>query len=150
MQIYNFPKEKYDQGLLIDCFKLSQVSNIINTDKPFTTSFHEVVFITKGTGTFKINNVNYDFTAGSTFFLTPSKLRNCVSDPDLFEGFVLMFEESFIANFFNDTFFLYRFHYFYNNEYPPTMDIHSRYDFKIIQSISCVSFISFPIIPFLK
>lgn len=135
MRIYNFPKEKYDQELLVECVRLSEVTSIIHTDKPFTTSFHEIVFITEGVGTFKINNVDYDFEAGDTFFLTPSKLRNCISDPSKFDGFVLMFEESFIANFFNDTFFLYRFHYFYNNEYPPVAKLGTDYDFKIIQAI---------------
>jgi AraC family transcriptional activator of pobA len=135
MKIYSFPKDKHNQDIQIECIKISSVNKLIYTETPFTTNFFEVVFITEGFGTLRINNIDYHFKKGCTFFLTPSKLRNVVSDPKQFEGYILLFEEQVIANFFHDSLFLYRFHFYYNNEYPPVMNIGETYDYKLIFSI---------------
>jgi AraC-like DNA-binding protein len=135
MKIYSFPKDRHEHDIQIECLKISTVDKKLLTGKPFTTNFFEVVFISEGSGTLQINKVDYHFQKGCTFFLTPSKLRTITSDPSKFDGYILLFEEPVIANFFNDSLFLYRFHFYYNNEYPPVMNIGEGYDYKLIKDI---------------
>lgn len=115
---FKFKKNKYGKELLIDCEKMTEVKSFTKNTTPFLVNFHEILFITKGKGVFRLDNERMRFAAGTLLLLPPNKWRQWeIIDKDI-DGYFLIFEEKFISKFFNDQLFLYRFHYFYNNSTP--------------------------------
>lgn len=115
---YDFKKNKYAKELSIDCLKISDSQGLIRNNNPFYVTFYEIVFITEGNGIFKFDNEEMPFKPGSILLLRPNAWRQwkkCVGNVD---GYFLIFEEEFIAQFFNDALYLYRFHFFNNTLTP--------------------------------
>jgi len=80
----------------------------------------------------------HPFKADEIFFLAPYRYRHCMSHTTDIDGFALIFKEDFIANYFNDTLFLYRFHFFYNNDYPSWLQVTDTPFFNIKNQLSCI------------
>ncbi|MCP4116925.1 MAG: helix-turn-helix domain-containing protein [Desulfobacteraceae bacterium] len=118
MMKFKFKKNKYGKELLIDCGLISGTKDFVKDETPFFVSFHEIIFITKGKGRFKLDDEEIPFERGTLLLLPRNKWRQWAVIDELIDGYFLIFEEEFIANFFNDALFLYRFHYFYNNSTP--------------------------------
>lgn len=113
-----FKKNKYGKELLIDCEKISDVEHFTKDTTPFLVDFHEILFITKGKGVFRLDNERVEFAAGTLLLLPPNKWRQWeIIEKDI-DGYFLIFEEDFISKFFNDQLFLFRFHFFYNSSTP--------------------------------
>ena len=113
---FDFFKNKYGRELLIDCLILGKTKKFLADEPPYTVSFHEIIFITEGEGIFKFDTHTMPFKPGTVLFLQPDKWRQWVHFEDKPDGYVILFEEDFIATFFNDIDFLYRFHFFYTLE----------------------------------
>lgn len=111
---FEFNKNKYGRELLIDCLVLEKTKEFKHEEAPFLITFHEILFITSGTGEFLMDNQRLSFEPGTVLFLPPNKWRKWESYDVPPTGFILLFEEDFIATFFNDIDFLYRFHFFYS------------------------------------
>ena len=109
--------------MLVDCERLSEVKSFVTSSKPFYVSFHEIFFITEGDGIFKLDDEDIPFKKGTVLLLPPHKWRQWSIVNEDFDGYFLIFEEEFINNFFNDPFFLYRFHFFYNRATPSFVQI---------------------------
>jgi len=118
MMKFNFEKNKYGEELLIDCGLISKTKGFIRDETPFYVSFHEIIFITQGKGRFKLDDEEIPFERGTILLLPQNKWRQWAVIDEPMDGYFLIFEEEFIATFFNDALFLYRFHYFYNNSTP--------------------------------
>ncbi|OJJ15286.1 hypothetical protein BKI52_38365 [marine bacterium AO1-C] len=114
----NFHKNKYDKELSIDCLKIAKNPKLILDNRPFYVTFYEIVFITKGSGTFKLDNEIMPFEPGTVLLLPPNGWRQWQDCKTKVDGYFLVFEEEFIAQFFNDALYLYRFHFFNNTHTP--------------------------------
>ncbi len=115
---FDFRKYKYEKELLIDCEQISNNKHFVKDNTPFHVSFHEIFFLTKGKGIFKLDDESIAFRKGTIIMLPPHKRRQWAAIDESFDGFFLIFEEEFITNFFNDALFLFRLHYFYNHSTP--------------------------------
>ena len=115
---FKFKKRKYGKELLIDCEKFSDVTSFVKNKTPFYVTFHEIFFITEGNGVFRLDDDLIQFKEGTILLLPPNKWRQWSVINRPLDGYFLIFEEEFINNFFNDTLFLFRFHYFYNSNTP--------------------------------
>lgn len=120
---FKFKKNKYGKELLIDCEKMADVQSFTKDDTPFLVNFHEILFITAGKGVFRLDNEPIQFTKGTILLLPPNKWRQWEVIQEAVDGFFLIFEEDFIARFFNDPLFLYRFHFFYNHLTPSYLQL---------------------------
>lgn len=114
----DFFKDKYKPAISIDCLVISEDSRLIMDHHPFYVTFYEIVFITKGKGVFKLDHEEIHFQAGSVLLLPPNAWRQWKVVQEKVEGYFLIFEEEFIAQFFNDALYLYRFHFFNNTQTP--------------------------------
>lgn len=118
-----FNKRKYDKPLLIDCFWRNEYFKEPDSQNPFIASFYEVIFITEGSGTFKLDDETIPFERGTVLLLPPNKWRQWSEIDVPYDGIYLIFEEEFISQFFNDSLYLYRFHYFYNTATPSKVQL---------------------------
>lgn len=123
---FEFHKSKYGQELSIDCDLMSELKGFTLDSTPFFIDFHEIFFVTSGTGIFKLDDETIPFKKGTVLLLPPNKWRQWETINGKLDGFVLMFEEEFISKFFNDHLFLYRFHYFYNNTFPSFVQLKNK------------------------
>ena len=123
---FQFQRNKYGRELLIDCGLMSELKGFTLDNTPYWIDFHEIYFVTSGEGTFKINEEQIAFKAGTVLLIPPGKWRQWEAIKGKLDGYVLMFEEDFTAKFFNDGLFLYRFHYFYNNSSPSFVQLNAE------------------------
>lgn len=114
----DFSRNKYQKELLVDCFERRVVATNKDAQNPFLVTFFEIIFITKGRGVFKLDNEVIAFEPGTVLLLPPNKWRQWKTIHEDLEAIYLIFEEEFISQFFNDSLYLYRFHYFYNTNTP--------------------------------
>ncbi|MFC2103914.1 helix-turn-helix domain-containing protein [Bacteroidota bacterium] len=129
MKELNFHKTKYGKELLIDCLKISETIGFLVNRRPFIISFYEIFFITKGKGTFLLDDIRIPYEKGTVMFLPPDRRREWLAETET-DSYVILFEGEFIERFFNDNLFVYRFHYFHNYNTP----FHLKTDSNIFQS----------------
>ena len=115
---FTFRKNKYGKDLSVDCGVISENPRFITDDRPFYVSFHEIFFITRGKGIFRLNDEDIPFERGTLLLLPQNRWRQWARIDEPVDGYFLIFEEEFISTFFNDALFLCRFHYFYNTSSP--------------------------------
>ncbi|MEL6654150.1 MAG: AraC family ligand binding domain-containing protein, partial [Bacteroidota bacterium] len=115
---FSFNKYKYNRELLIDTIPLLKVKRFEPGEEAYLVNFHELILITQGHGLFKLEEELIPYRRGTILLMPPNKWRQWVEfSPDI-DGYLLIFEEEFIASFFNDALFLYRFHFFYHTDSP--------------------------------
>jgi len=119
----DFFRNKYDKEILIDCFLKSDELDITKPSAPFFITFYEIIFVLKGEGTILLDHESIHFKAGTVLFLPPNKWRQWTKLNAQFDAYYLIFEEEFIATFFNDPLYLYRFNYFYNTNTPSFLEL---------------------------
>lgn len=115
---FDFARNKYKKEVLIDCFMQSEQIGLTEPSSAFFVTFYEVIFVVSGTGVLLLDDEEIPFKEGNVLFLPPNKWRRWLSIDQTFEAHYLLFEEEFIATFFNDPLYLYRFNYFYNTSTP--------------------------------
>lgn len=112
-----FHKTKYGKELLIDCLKISETKDFLVNSRPSVMLFYEIYFITKGNGTFLIDDVTIPYQAGTIIFIPPYSRREWNSKKET-DAYCILFEEEFIGQFFNDSLFVYRFDFFHSHNSP--------------------------------
>lgn len=127
---FDFKKNKYGKELLIDFGEISKNPNFIVNNEPFYVNFYEIIFITEGSGKFKLDNETIPYQRGTILLLPPNKRRQWFRTYEKQNAYYLIFEEEFISRFFNDALYLYRFNFFQNINTPsytyfPTVEFES-------------------------
>lgn len=122
---FEFYREKYDAKILIDIGRIESLKNMIRTPKPHTLGFYDVAFITGGAGTFKLDDYSLPIKPRQVFFTSPGQVRQWLSSEPV-TGITLFFEPHFIATFFTDPLFLYRFPFFNQPVNYPALRLDSK------------------------
>lgn len=117
MEELEFHKTKYGKELLIDCLKASETKGFILNRKPFIITYYEIFFIINGKGVFLFNDMRIPYQKGTVMFLPPNRRREWIAENET-DAYVILFEGEFFERFFNDSLFVYRFHYFHNYNTP--------------------------------
>lgn len=112
-----FRKNKYGKELLIDCLKISETDGFIINRRPYISLFYEICFMFKGKGIFLLDDKKIPYKKGTIMFLPPNRRREWIAESET-DAYVILFEGEFIERFFNDSLFVYRFHYFHNYATP--------------------------------
>lgn len=132
---FDFARNKYQKELLIDCFERQVAASNSDAQNPFLITFYEVIFITNGSGVFKLDNEGIPFKPGTVLLLPPNKWRQWQLSSDI-KAIYLIFEEEFISQFFNDSLYLFRFNYFYNTNTPSCIKLPLKVLEEIEQKLS--------------
>lgn len=109
--LYSFYKNKYGSELLIDIVELKDIKKFIKDTKVHTLSYYDITFITEGEGDFMIDRQTYPAIPHDVFFSGPGMIRNWDINR-ISNGYALIFEETFLSDFFKDTLFVQRLSFF--------------------------------------
>lgn len=119
MKVYQFNKEKYKNGILMDLGDSRDIPQFNFSDEPHCATFYEIIIIRKGKGIIFLDDKKIDFKEGAFIFISPNQKRRWqLSDAKIEVNFII-FEQSFLNDFFSDKFFVYRLHYFYSKQITP-------------------------------
>lgn len=116
--LYKFHKHKYGAELLIDVLDLDYIKAGIRRNPIHRENFYCIILITDGVETLSVNNHSRLVQSGDIICSRPGEVWNWQPEPKL-DGLVLIFEESFLISFFNDTRFLERFGYLQPDRIAP-------------------------------
>lgn len=108
---YTFYKTKYGSELLIDVVELEYTKKFLARGSIHTLTYYDITFITKGEGTFSIDNQIDEAIPGDVFFSKPGEIRNWDTE-HITSGYALIFEDEFLSSFFKDSLFVQHLPYF--------------------------------------
>ena len=102
-----FHRGKYGRELLVDAAFLRDLPNFDSSGRPYALDFFDILLVTRGRGTFAIDDRAFRVRPGSLVFTRPGEVRRlAVAGLD---GACLFFAEEFVAEAFADPRFLDRF-----------------------------------------
>ncbi len=122
---YDFYRSKYGEELLIDLLRLESLNHYIRESPVQQLTYYDITFIYHGDGSFSIDGCEYPLMPGSVFFSGPGQIR-CWDTPSAPEGYALIFEEEFLAAFFNDVHFVRHLAFFGSRNMPPMVELTSE------------------------
>lgn len=104
----DFDRTKYGAEILIDVARVSEMPSFL-IDEPHALTFHDIMLVTRGRGSFWLDGHEYRVRAGAMFFTSPGQVRRWrVRGLD---GICLFFPALFLEEFFSDAAFLHRLPY---------------------------------------
>lgn len=132
MRKFIFEKRKYGFELLMDLHKFESNPNVFFEPNPHVCDFFEIMIFEQARGAIDLNGQLINLAENSCFFICPYQKKSCKIELEGVKGFHLVFQNDFLANFFDDKLFAYRLQYFYNAQHPQYFRANKE-DYKIIQ-----------------
>ncbi len=132
MRTFIFDKKKYGFQFLMDLHRFEDNPNIFFDSKPHTTDFFEIMIFKKASGSIELNGRLLEVSENSFFFICPFQKKSCKISLTGIQGFHLVFQNDFLADFFADKLFAYRLQYFYNTQHPQYFQLQNA-DYTIVQ-----------------
>jgi len=119
---YDFFRTKYGEELLIDLIHLEDLDKYIKLSPIQRLSYYDITVITRGNGTFTIDDHEHILKQGNVFFSSPGQIRKWTTT-ETPQGYVLIFEDEFLCTFFNDTHFVHNLPYYNSHEHPRVLPL---------------------------
>lgn len=110
VRLVDFHRTKYGRELLVDAAFVSRLAGFETSGRPHLLRFHDILLVTRGSGSFTLDGQVHRVSPGALFFTRPGEVRR-LRAPGL-EGACLFFTEDFLAEAFLDARFLERLAYF--------------------------------------
>lgn len=89
----------------------------------YTADFFQIIFIKKGNGSLTLNDQTITLIDDSIIFISKNQKYQWNIDATHFDASLLIFQEDFLNQFFSDTYFTYRLHYFYQIDLPVHLNV---------------------------
>lgn len=118
--LYHFRKDKYGDELLIDLIRLESIERYLRQTPRQSLSYYDITLINEGEGSFTIDDYKFLVEKNQLFFSAPGQIREWKIDA-MPLGLVLIFEEEFLCNFFNDSLFVQKLSFFNHPSTPPQL-----------------------------
>jgi len=116
----DFHKTKYGRELLVEAAWLHEMPNFL-IEEPHGLRFHEILLVTRGSGSLWLDGLRFAVRPGSVLFTRPGEVRGWkVRDLD---GICLCFPALFVEEFFQDPLFLDRLPYFRGGASPAALPL---------------------------
>ena len=112
----HFRTDKYGPELLVDAAPISRLKGFVLTPESHALSFYDILLITRGRGTFWLDDTRYAVRPGRVIFTSPGQVRRL--EARQVEGLVLFFTGAFLERFLSDPLFLYRLPFFHRDKVP--------------------------------
>ena len=106
----DFRRTKYGRELSVDARFISKIPGFDRSDRPHVLSFYDVTLITRGRGTFALDDEVHRAAPGIVFFSRPGDVRRLRIDS--LDGASLFFTDDFVQEAFADSRFLDEFAFF--------------------------------------
>jgi hypothetical protein len=105
-----FQRTKYGRELLVDASFLSDLRAFEPTARPHTLTFYDILLVTRGRGTYQLDDRTYTVAPGTVFFTQPGQIRRW--ETSNLDGACLFFARDFVSETFRDARFLEQFPFF--------------------------------------
>ncbi len=105
-----FHRTKYGRELLVDAAFVRSMPTFLKVPNPHRLLFHDILLVTRGRGTFRLDGERCRVAPGTMLFTRPGELR--AWDVSGLDGACLFFTEEFVAEAFADARFLDGFSFF--------------------------------------
>jgi AraC-like DNA-binding protein len=105
-----FHRTKYGRELLVDAAFVRSMPTFLRVPNPHRLRFHDILLVTRGRGTFRLDDERCVVEPGVMLFTRPGELR--AWDVSGLDGACLFFAEEFVAEAFADARFLDAFSFF--------------------------------------
>lgn len=130
---YEFFRRKYGDELLIDLIHLETLEKYIIHGDPHTLSYYDITLIEEGSGNLYLDEVAFPITRGNIYFSLPGQTRRWDINK-VPKGLVLIFEEAFLCDFFNDRRFVQNLAYFNPSRKSSTLAINDE-EYKVFEGL---------------
>ncbi len=117
-----FARRKYGPELLIDVGRVREL--FVPGHEPHRLDFYDILLVTRGRGTFRLDDRAYAVRPGRVLFTTPGQVR--LWDVRGLDGLCLFFAGDFVEEFFADPFFLHRLPFFHRPGADLALDLRPR------------------------
>ena len=131
---YTFYKHKYGSELLVDVVELKNIKKFLDINPVHTLTYYDITFVTEGSGSFSIDNQQYDVCPGDVIFSKPGEIRHWDKD-HIINGYALIFEEEFLSSFFKDDQFVQHLSYFDPDKTAAKIHLSESVSSRIFQQI---------------
>ncbi|MDX4973949.1 helix-turn-helix domain-containing protein [Myroides odoratimimus] len=120
MQTLKFHKTECGVEFLLNVLHIegNDINRSYLKNIPFNTDFFEVIFFKKAQGYLVLNHQRIELTDNSIVFISPFQKRQWNFTSKDLEFSVLLFQEDFLNEFFEDKLFSYRLLYFHQFHFP--------------------------------
>ncbi len=102
----------------MDLHRFEDNPNAFFDPDPHTIDFFEIMTFEEAAGTIELNGHTLEVAENTFFFACPFQKKSCKIPHTRVKGFHLVFQNDFLADFFDDKLFAYRLQYFYNYQHP--------------------------------
>jgi AraC family transcriptional activator of pobA len=123
MRTQKFHKTECGVDFLINVLLSDEVKEGYLKKETYNTDYLEIIFFKKGSGHLVLNHQKISINDNSIVFLSPFQKREWNLNREGLDFIVLVFQEDFLNDFFSDKLFTYKLLYFYQLEYPLSMQI---------------------------
>lgn len=114
-----FNSHKYGPKLLVDVARIEDMPAFAKTVEPYHLDFYDITLITGGSGSFWLDDQEYELKANQLLFTTPGQVRRWFVN-DL-QGICLFFPAELLLSYFNNPLLLHQFRYFHTTSSPMDM-----------------------------
>jgi AraC family transcriptional activator of pobA len=106
----DFHRTKYGPEMLIDAAWVREMPTFLRHG-PHALTFYDILLVTRGLGSFRLDAHRYPVRPGAVFFTSPGQVRQWKVRG--LDGLCLFFPAVFLEEFFQDALFLHRLPYFH-------------------------------------
>ena len=116
-----FHRTKYGRELLLDAAFVSSMPTFLDVPNPHLLRFHDILLVTRGRGTFRLDGEPCRVAPGVVLFTRPGELR--AWDVSGLDGACLFFTEEFVAAALADPRFLDQLAFFRDGRPSPALEL---------------------------
>ena len=119
-----FHRTKYGRELLVDAAFVRAMPSFLRVPNPHVLRFHDILLVTRGRGTFRLDDERCRVAPGVLLFTRPGELR--AWDVRDLDGACLFFSEEFVAEAFADVRFLDQLAFFREGRPSAALGLYGR------------------------
>ncbi len=134
MREFIFEKRKYGFELLMDLHKFEGNPHVFFDPDPHIIDFFEIMIFENANGRIELNGHLHEIGKNNFFFISPFQKKSCDIRLEGVKGFHLVFQNDFLADFFDDKLFTYRLQFFYNSHHPQYLQLDDQ-EYQLIQLV---------------
>ncbi|CAM3645759.1 AraC family transcriptional regulator [Pontibacter korlensis] len=136
MRTIKFDKTKCGVEVLLRVGSGEEIKHAYTNTEAYNTDYFEILIFRKAKGHVGLNQQNINLSDNSIVFISPFQKRQWKLDPDHLDFTFLIFQEDFLNDFFADKLFTYRLLYFYQLDYPLSMNVSAEYIHKACSTLT--------------
>ena len=123
MKHIKFNKTLCGVDFLLNVLHSTEVDRSNKTGEAHSADFFQVIWVKKAEGHLFLNEQKLELSDNSVLFISQDQKYQWRAKPRTLDAMILVFQEDFLNEFFSDSYFTYRLHYFYQANHPLNLQL---------------------------